>query len=85
MILEEIASAPPREGLPVRLGALKKRLAVVRAHWLLVRYDRPIHATKSSDFPGLAALLYGDRAANLVSQCKARISAARKSKKSGTK
>jgi hypothetical protein len=73
----KIAKTP--SGKLTRIGAKRKRLAVAEAYKLLQKHSLTrITATKGSKFCQLAALLYGDRKADLTNQCKAHIRALRK-------
>jgi hypothetical protein len=55
---------------PARTDGFKKRLAVQQAGWLLGDRNRPCVASRNGDWCKLAAILYGDPKADMLSQCR---------------
>jgi hypothetical protein len=59
------SSGPPR-----RTDGIKKRLALQQAFWLLNDRNRPCAASRNGDWCKLAAILYGNPKADMLSQCR---------------
>jgi hypothetical protein len=57
-------------GPPKRADGLKKRLALQGAFWLLNDRNRPCFANRNGDWCKLAAILYGDPKADMLSHCR---------------
>jgi hypothetical protein len=55
---------------PKRTDGLKKRLALQQAFWLLNDRNRPCVASRNGDWCKLAAILYGDLKADMLSHCR---------------
>jgi hypothetical protein len=59
-----------RSGAPKRADGFKKRLALQQAFWLLNDRSRPCVANRNGDWCKLAAILYGNPKADMLSQCR---------------
>jgi hypothetical protein len=59
-----------RSGPPKRTDGFKKRLALQQAFWLLNDRNRPCVASRNGDWCKLAAILFGNPKADMLSHCR---------------